>query len=109
VPVPAESNPGGGPATRLDPSPSKAVLVYNVLRLLLLAVALGIGYLAGLRGLFLIVVALLVSGVASWFLLQRFRVGMGIAVERSIQRSRAAFAGRASAEDAADEAARSNR
>lgn len=91
---------GGGALTSPPASPSKALLVYNVLRLLLLAACLGLGYLAGLRGLVLIVAALAVSGVLSWFLLARQRIGMGVAVERAIERGRVKMAERTAAEDA---------
>ena len=94
----------GGDST---PSPARALLSYNLLRAGLLAGCLGVGYLAGLRGLLLIVVALLASGVLSWFLLTRQRVGMGLAIERSVERGRARMAARTAAEDAyADDVAR---
>jgi hypothetical protein len=69
------------------PSASKALLVYNALRFLLLAGCLGLGYLAGLRGLPLVIAALLVSGVLSWFLLRTQRIRAGLAVEQAVQRS----------------------
>jgi hypothetical protein len=76
------------------------VLVYNLWRLGLLVVCLGLGWLAGLRGAALIVAALLVSGLLSWFLLQRQRVAMGMAVERTVERGRVRMAARTAAEDA---------
>jgi hypothetical protein len=78
---------------------SRAVLIYNVWRLGLLAVCLGIGWLIGLPTLPLIVTALLVSGVLSWFLLRRQRMAMGEAVERTVARGQARMAARAAAED----------
>jgi Protein of unknown function (DUF4229) len=83
-------------------SASRAVLIYNVYRLALLAVCLGIGWLATLRGVVLIVAALAVSGVLSWFLLRRQRMAMGMAVERTVERSRvrARIAQRTADEDA---------
>jgi hypothetical protein len=93
----------GVPSRRGTPpehSPSKALLAYNGWRLLLLAACLGIGYLAGLRGFALIVVALLASGVLSWFLLKRQRISMGMAVESQVQRGRSKLAERTAREDA---------
>jgi hypothetical protein len=80
-------------------SPSKALLAYNALRGLLLVSCLGIGYLAGLRGLLLIVVALAVSGLASWFLLKNQRIKMGMAVEQAVARGRGVMAERTAKED----------
>jgi hypothetical protein len=81
-------------------SASRAVLVYNLCRLGLLAVCLGFGWLAGLRGLALIVVALLASGLLSWFLLGQQRTQMGQAVERAVARGQARMGARTAAEDA---------
>jgi hypothetical protein len=67
---------------------------------LLLVACLGIGDLAGLHGFPLIVVALLVSGVLSWFLLKRQRINMGMAVESQVQRGRSKLAERTAREDA---------
>ena len=85
----------GVPSRRGTPpehSPSKALLAYNAWRLLLLVACLAIGDLAGLHGFPLIVVALLVSGVLSWFLLKRQRINMGMAVESQVQRGRSKLA-----------------
>jgi hypothetical protein len=97
-----------GPALDAEPTSSaRALLTYNLLRLALLAACVGIGWLVGLRGLWLIIVALLVSGVLSWFLLARQRVRMGVAIEQSVTRGRAKLAERTAAEDSyADELAR---
>jgi hypothetical protein len=78
-------------------------LVYNVARLGLLVVCLGLGWLAGLRSYVLIIAALLVSGILSWFVLRRQREVMGVAVERTVERSRVRMAERAGAEDHLDE------
>jgi hypothetical protein len=75
-------------------------LVYNALRLGLFAVCFGAGLLAGLRPLIaVLVLALLVSGGLSWFLLRRQREQMGRAIEHSVERSRLRMTQRASAED----------
>jgi Protein of unknown function (DUF4229) len=85
--------------TATEPGARRAVLTYNLYRLGLLAVCLGIGWLLNLPGLVLIVSALFVSGVLSWFLLGRQRVAMGLAVERTVARGQARMAARAAAED----------
>lgn len=73
--------------------------VYNLLRAALFGVCLGLGWLAGLRSIALIVGALLVSGILSWFLLRPQREAMGRAVEVTVERSRSRFAERAARED----------
>ena len=73
--------------------------IYNVARLALLGVCVGLGWLAGLRGYLLIIAALLVSGVLSWFVLRQQREVMGAAVERTVERSRVRMAEHAAAED----------
>jgi CHASE2 domain-containing sensor protein len=83
-----------------DRAASRAFLAYNVSRLGLFVVCFGIGWLAGLRPVIVvIVVALLVSGALSWFLLRRQREAMGLAVEQTVERSRVRMAERAAAED----------
>jgi hypothetical protein len=66
----------------------------------LLLLCLVLGWFAGLGGLVLVVVALLVSGAMSWFLLQRQRLAMGAAAERLVGRARVRLNERTSAEDA---------
>lgn len=95
-----------------QPGAAKALLVYNALRLVLLAACLGLGYLAGLRNFLLIVAALVVSGALSWFLLAPQRIRAALAVERAVEspagtkvtspirRRRAALRARVAAEDA---------
>jgi hypothetical protein len=86
-------------------SAGRAVATYNILRLGLFGICFGIAWLAGLRNAFVaLVVALLVSGVLSWFLLRRQREAMGRAVERTVERSRVKLAERATAEDSYVEA-----
>lgn len=80
-------------------SARRAVLTYNLLRLALFGVCFGFGWLAGLRSVLLIVVALLVSGALSWFWLRPQREAMGQAVESSVERSRVKLAARTTAED----------
>jgi hypothetical protein len=57
-----------------------STILYSLARLGLLALFLGVGYYAGLRGYVLIIVGFLVSAVASLFLLDglRDRVSVGL-------------------------------
>jgi hypothetical protein len=96
----AANEPGAAEPSAAEPSGAKAVLVYNLLRLALLAACAGISYLVGLRGLYLVAVAFLASGVISWFLLKRQRINMGVAIERQVERGRGKMAERTAAEDA---------
>jgi Protein of unknown function (DUF4229) len=80
-------------------SPSRAFFIYNVLRLGLLVVCLGVGWLVGIHSVWLIVGSLLVSGVLSWFLLRRQREAMGAAVEQTVERSRLRMAAHTTSED----------
>ncbi len=54
-----------------------AFLSYTLARLGLLVLALGLGYVAGLRGPLLLVLAFLGSGVISFFMLNKQRSNMG--------------------------------
>jgi hypothetical protein len=81
-----------------------SIIRYNLLRLVLLLLALGLGYLAGLRGLALIVGALLVSGVLSFFLLSRQRTEMAAAIGQVVSAGRVRFTDRVAREDAAADA-----
>jgi Protein of unknown function (DUF4229) len=79
---------------------ARAVVGYNAARLALFLVCAGLGYLAGLRSVWLIAAALIVSGVLSWFLLARQRLAMAAALESAVARSRSRLAARTAAEDA---------
>ncbi|MGN6473535.1 MAG: DUF4229 domain-containing protein [Mycobacteriales bacterium] len=83
-----------------QPSGARAVLIYNLMRLGLLAACLVVGYFAGLRGLYLVAAAFLVSGVVSWVALKNQRINMGVAIERTVERGRAKAAARTASEDA---------
>ena len=52
-------------------------LSYTLARLGLLALALGLGYVAGLRGPMLLILGFLGSGIISFFLLNQQRTSMG--------------------------------
>jgi hypothetical protein len=90
------------------PSGAKAVLIYNLLRLALLAICLVVGYFAGLRGLYLAAGSLLVSGAVSWFALRKQRINMGVAIERTVERGRSKMAERTAAEDEYADAVHAN-
>ena len=62
----------------------RATIVYTAARILLFAVALGLIYLAGARGLLLFALALVVSGAASYILLSRMRDNMAGSIGRRI-------------------------
>lgn len=51
----------------------KAIFVYSFLRLLILGSFLAVGYLIGLRGITLLVVSFLSSGIVSLFVLNKKR------------------------------------
>jgi hypothetical protein len=78
----------------------RAIVVYTAARAGLLLICLVLGWVAGLSGAVLLIAALLVSGLISWFLLQRQRIAMGGAVERRVDRVRRHIDERAAAEDA---------
>jgi hypothetical protein len=85
------------PAGRHD---GRAVVIYTAARLGLFLVFVVLGWVAGLSGPLLLIVALLLSGLLSWFLLRRQRVAMGGVVERRVNRLRDRIDSRAAAEDA---------
>ncbi len=61
----------------------RATLAYTTARIVLFVVAAGLFYLAGARGLLLLGLALVVSGVASYVVLSRQRDAMsGVLVNR---------------------------
>jgi len=78
----------------------RAIVVYTAARAGLLLVCFVLGWVAGLSGPLLIIAALLVSGLLSWFLLSRQRIAMGSAVEGRVNRMRERIDKRAAAEDA---------
>ena len=51
----------------------KNIFIYTFLRILILASFLGVGYLVGLRGVLLLVIGFLASGIVSLFVLSRTR------------------------------------
>jgi hypothetical protein len=81
-------------------SAARSALTYNLGRLGLFVVCVVLGYVAGLRSIWLLVAALLVSGVLSYFLLARQRMAMASAVTDVVTRSRERMARRTAEEDA---------
>jgi uncharacterized protein DUF4229 len=77
----------------------RATLAYTAVRFVLFAVAVGLIYLAGARGLLLIALALLVSGAASYVLLSRMRDSMASSINRRIESVRSRIDEGARAED----------
>jgi len=82
------------------PHDGRAIAVYTSARVGLLVVCLALGWVAGFDGPALVIVALLVSGALSWFLLRRQRLAMSGAVERRVSRLRGRIDARAASEDA---------
>ena len=77
----------------------RATLAYTAVRFVLFAVAVGLIYLAGARGLLLIALALLVSGAASYVLLSRMRDTMAGSISRRIESVRSRIDEGSRAED----------
>jgi hypothetical protein len=82
------------------PRDGRAVVVYTLGRLGLFLFCALLAWLAGFSGLPMLITALLVSGVLSWFLLRRQRLAMGGAVEGLVDRTRRRIDEGAAAEDA---------
>jgi hypothetical protein len=77
----------------------RATLAYTAARILLFAAVAGLLYLAGARGLLLIALALVVSGVASYIVLSRMRDAMAGAISRRIESVRSRIDDGTRAED----------
>ena len=87
----------------MRPSP---VLIYTSSRILLFVATAGVFWLVGFRGLLLLAVALLVSGLLSFVLLSGQRDAMSAAVVETGGRFKRRLDERTTAEDAADDACR---
>lgn len=79
---------------------TRAFLVYNALRLALFVACAALLALAGLRSIVLLAVALLVSGVLSYFLLDRQRQALAESLGDAVDRGRRRMAERTEREDA---------
>jgi Mn2+/Fe2+ NRAMP family transporter len=77
----------------------RATLAYTTARILLFVAATGLFYLAGARGLLLLGLALLVSGVASYIVLSRQRDAMSGALVNRFRTLRTRIDQGAKAED----------
>ncbi len=77
----------------------RATLAYTAARILLFAAVAGLLYLAGARGVLLIALALVVSGVASYIVLSRMRDSMAGAISRRIESVRSRIDAGTRAED----------
>lgn len=85
------------------------VLRYTSMRLAIFAVALGLLWLVRVRGLLLVALAVLISGLASYVLLQRERDAMSSRVAAAASQRKARAAARAAREDlVAEELARAD-
>ena len=77
----------------------RATLFYTVLRLGLFAVALGLLYLRGARGILLLGVAAVISAVISFLVLGRYREAMAGSISQRITTARERLDDGTSAED----------
>ncbi len=77
----------------------RATIAYTTARILLFAAATGLFYLAGARGLLLLALALVVSGIASYIVLSRQRDAMSGALMNRFRTMRERIDEGAKAED----------
>jgi hypothetical protein len=77
----------------------RATIAYTAARILLFAVAAGLLYLAGAKGLLLLGLALVISGAASYILLSRQRDAMSGALMNRLKTVRSRIDSGARAED----------
>lgn len=91
----------GTPDDAMIPS-AHPVLVYSLLRVALLAVVGGVFWLLGLRGVWLILFAFLVSGVISAVALSRRREGAAYGITRAVKSVNARIDASTRAEDVDD-------
>ena len=78
----------------------RATMNYTVLRLAIFAVALGLLYLAGARGILLVGLAAVVSAIVSFIVLARWREAMAGSISRRIANARERLDEGAKVEDA---------
>lgn len=77
----------------------KNVFIYTFLRILILASFLGVGYLVGLRGVLLLVMGFLASGIVSLFVLSKTRDQLSTSIFSVFQRVNKRIAAAADKED----------
>jgi hypothetical protein len=80
--------------------PARAFLVYNAWRVALFSACAGLLALAGLRSIVLLAAALLISGVLSYFLLDKPRRALAEALGGAVDRGRRRLAEKTEREDA---------
>jgi len=77
----------------------KNIFIYTFLRILILASFLGVGYLVGLRGVLLLVMGFLASGIVSLFVLSKTRDQLSTSIFSVFQRVNKRIAAAADKED----------
>jgi uncharacterized membrane protein len=88
-----------GSAPQAPPAFWRSLLVYSGSRIGVFVAILGLLYGVGVRGLIVVFIALVLSGVLSYFLLDRQRTAFATALEARVERRRAAAAARVGRED----------
>ena len=86
-------------AEESSPTFWRPFLIYTGSRVGVFAVLLGLLYGIGVRGLIVVFIALVLSGVMSYFVLDKQRAAFAAAVEARVERRRAASAARTARED----------
>jgi len=77
----------------------KNIVIYTFLRILILASFLGVGYLVGLRGVLLLLIGFLTSGIVSLFVLSRTRDQLSASIFSGFQKVNKKIADAANKED----------
>ena len=77
----------------------KNIFIYTFLRIVILASFLGVGYLVGLRGVLLLLIGFLTSGIVSLFVLSRTRDQLSASIFSGIQKVNKKIADAANKED----------
>ena len=77
----------------------KNIFIYTFLRILILTSFLGVGYLVGLRGVLLLMVGFLASGIVSLFVLSKTRDQLSTSIFSGFQRVNKRIAAAAEKED----------
>jgi uncharacterized oligopeptide transporter (OPT) family protein len=77
----------------------KNIVIYTFLRILILASFLGVGYLVGLRGMLLLLIGFLTSGIVSLFVLSRTRDQLSASIFSGFQKVNKKIADAANKED----------
>ena len=77
----------------------KNIFIYTFLRILILASFLGVGYLVGLRGVLLLIMGFLASGIVSLFVLSKTRDQLSTSIFSGFQRVNKRIAAAAEKED----------